>query len=221
MTTARAINKQKRRERILAEARMVIARQGFDALKLRDLADMSGVTVPTIYNLIGNKEEVLKALMMGAFADFESEMEKQPPAPASELPVIMVKTLIRMISRNEEFYRATGLASERVENEPGKPENYGLKRVPLRALAGDLCRRALEEGLLKGDIESESLVEQIMAQYLIAFRDWVHQIITLADLEILSLRGFYIPLAADATDSFRAQLVMQLKALRPSSDTRE
>ena len=73
MHTARSINKQKRRERILTEARTIIAERGFDAFNLRDLAERSALTVPTVYNLIGNKDEILKALILGAFADFETE----------------------------------------------------------------------------------------------------------------------------------------------------
>ena len=58
----RAHNMQKRRTRILAEARGLLARGGFDAMNLRDLARLADVMVPTIYNLIGNKEEVIVAL---------------------------------------------------------------------------------------------------------------------------------------------------------------
>ena len=72
MESTRALNMQKRRETILAQARRVIVEQGFDALNLRDLAQDSGVTVPTIYNLIGNKEELLKALTMGALENYEA-----------------------------------------------------------------------------------------------------------------------------------------------------
>ena len=61
--SVRAHNMQKRRARILAEARGLLARGGFEAMNLRDLARLAAVTVPTIYNLIGNKEEVIVALI--------------------------------------------------------------------------------------------------------------------------------------------------------------
>ena len=95
----------------------MIAEKGFDSLNLRDLAEVSKVTVPTTYNLIGNKEEVLKALMPGAFEDFDTEIKKNPPATAASLPPVMIETLMSMISKNEECYRATALASEREEND--------------------------------------------------------------------------------------------------------
>ena len=50
-----------RREQILETARGLIESKGYEGLTMRNLAAKSGVTVPTIYNLIGNKEEVLFA----------------------------------------------------------------------------------------------------------------------------------------------------------------
>jgi len=50
-----------RRERILAAAREIIGQRGYEALTMRDLARASRVTVPTVYNLVGSKEEVLFA----------------------------------------------------------------------------------------------------------------------------------------------------------------
>ena len=50
-----------RRERILEAARGLIESRGYEGLTMRDLAGASGVTVPTVYNLIGSKEEVLFA----------------------------------------------------------------------------------------------------------------------------------------------------------------
>ena len=51
-----------RRERILDLARDIIAEKGFDGLNLRDLAEKAGVTKPTIYNLIGDKETLIHSV---------------------------------------------------------------------------------------------------------------------------------------------------------------
>ena len=88
---------EKRRVRILAEARKMLAKGGFDALKLRDLAEASDITVPTIYNLIGNKTDILKTLVMGSFAEYEASMEKKLPCPAEQLPALMIDTLMDII----------------------------------------------------------------------------------------------------------------------------
>ena len=213
MSDARAQNMEKRRERILKQARKMLAEGGFDALNLRDLAEVSGITVPTIYNLIGNKAEVLKTLVMGAFADYEASMEDRLPCPTEQLPALMMGTLTEMIARDEDYFRATALASERLENESDEHGDYGFKRAPLRKYAGQLCRDARAEGLLRGEIDSEQLVVQMICNHQIAFRDWAHRVISLEELRKQSLRGFYIALAADAQDAYRDRIAAQLKQL--------
>ena len=52
--SVREFNMAKRRQRILAEARRLIARGGIEALNLRKLAAAAEVTVPTIYNVRSN-----------------------------------------------------------------------------------------------------------------------------------------------------------------------
>ena len=213
MSDIRTLNMEKRRERILEQARKMLAEGGFDALNLRYLAEASDITVPTIYNLIGNKAEVLKALVMGAFADFEASLENRLPCPTQGLPALMMSTFAEIIARDESYYRATALASERLENASDEHGDYGYKRGPLRKYAGMLCRSARKEGLLRGEIDSELLVEQMVGNHQVAFRDWAHHVISLEELRKQSLAGFYIALAADAVDSYRTDINKALREL--------
>jgi AcrR family transcriptional regulator len=213
MSTTRTLNMEKRRERILEQARNMLAQGGFDALNLRDLAEVSDITVPTIYNLIGNKAEVLKALVMGAFAAYEASLQSKLPCPTEELPALMMTTFVEMVDRDESSYRATALATDRLESESAADSDYGFKRAPLRKFAGKLCSDARDEGLLRGEIDGELLIEQMISNHQIAFRDWAHRVISLEELRKQSLRGFYIALAADAEDAYRDRLAARLKQL--------
>lgn len=213
MSDTRTSNMEKRRKRILEQAQKMLAQGGFDALNLRDLAELSGITVPTIYNLVGNKAEVLKALVMGSFAMFETALEDKLPCPTEQLPALMMATFTAMVDRDEDTFRATALASERLENESDERGNYGFKRAPLRKFAGKLCRDARDEGLLRGAIDSHILVEQMIGIHQIAFRDWAHRVISLEELSRQSLRGFYVALAADAEDAYRDRIVAALGRL--------
>ena len=56
-------HKAERRARILQAARRLIARRGVARLNMRDLAEEARVSVPTVYNLIGGKQELLAALL--------------------------------------------------------------------------------------------------------------------------------------------------------------
>ena len=65
-----------RRERILEAARAIIGERGYEGLTMRELAQASRVTVPTIYNLIGSKEAVLFAAVEQQTGDFVSGIER-------------------------------------------------------------------------------------------------------------------------------------------------
>jgi len=72
-------HKADRKARILAEARRLIARHGFEGLTMRDVADAARVSVPTVYNLVGNKYALVEALVEEHFADFISALGAEPP----------------------------------------------------------------------------------------------------------------------------------------------
>ncbi len=51
----------RRRSKILASARLFMSQHAFDKVKLQSLAQDCGVSIQTIYNLIGNREQMLHA----------------------------------------------------------------------------------------------------------------------------------------------------------------
>jgi AcrR family transcriptional regulator len=57
----------RRKSLILAAARQLVTEEGYDQVCIRRLAARSGVTPPTIYNLIGGRDEVLRAALKEAF----------------------------------------------------------------------------------------------------------------------------------------------------------
>ena len=90
-----------RRERILAAARSIIGEHGYERLTMRDLAQASRVTVPTIYNLIGSKEQVLLAAVEQTTGSFVSGIER---APGDVIAVI--DAAVRELLRMPRYYRA-------------------------------------------------------------------------------------------------------------------
>jgi AcrR family transcriptional regulator len=90
-----------RRERILEAARNIIAAHGYEGLTMRDLAEASRVTVPTIYNLIGSKERVLLAAVEQTTGSFVSRIER---APGDVIAV--VDAAIQELLRLPRYYRA-------------------------------------------------------------------------------------------------------------------
>jgi len=147
-----------RRQRILAAARGIVAARGYEALTMRELAQASRVTVPTLYNLIGGKEAVLAAAVEEQTARFLARIERRRGAsPAARLLSVIdactrellglpayYRTLLHLLYRAE----AAGPVRARVDAALGGELAAALDAI---AEAGELAawvdRRALLRSL--------------------------------------------------------------------------
>ncbi len=98
---ARRQQMAERRERILEAARGLIESRGYEGLTMRDLAHAGGVTVPTVYNLIGSKEEVLFAADEEQTRHFVDDLER-----AHGDLIGVVDATVRQLLRRPRYYRA-------------------------------------------------------------------------------------------------------------------
>jgi len=156
--------KTARRERILVAARTLIEDHGYDGLTMRDLADASGVTVPTVYNLIGSKEQVLLAAVEDQTRPFVSGLE----GAAGDL-LDVVEAAVRQMVRRPRYYRALlrVLATSR--------QAAAARRHVDRALTDQIDRalRRLEtRGGLEPWVDLDTLAERIHAQLDAAALEW-------------------------------------------------
>lgn len=84
-SSRRWIAMRNRRAHILAMTRRLIAEESYDHVVMRRLADRSDVTIPTIYNLIGGRDEVLRLAISEAlrakiiFARAKAELKQINP----------------------------------------------------------------------------------------------------------------------------------------------
>ncbi len=209
----RAINMQKRRDRILTEARRVIAEKGFDALNTRDLAKAAGVTAPTLYNLIGNKEQILHGLLMEAVERIEERLVSFDNAPPLEMAEAIVLQSTDLYREDENFYRAAVIASDRVSVSFGQSGGSSLISERSVQMAARASAAAISQGLLRGNVSAQALGEQMFICYRSPFRDWAFGLIDLDEFARQALRGFYMCLAADAVETFRAQLLRKIRKL--------
>ena len=139
-----------RRERILEAARSIIAERGYEGLTMRDLAHSSRVTVPTIYNLVGSKEQVLFAAVEQTTGSFVSSLAR---APGDVIAVVdaAVSELLRM----PRYYRALLLVL--LTKEAAGP----ARRHADQALANQLGA-ALDELLVIGrDAQHHEVAQQL------------------------------------------------------------
>ncbi len=209
----RAHNMQKRRARILAEARGLLARGGFDAMSLRELARLADVTVPTIYNLIGNKEEVIVALMSEALTEIESRIVTASDDEPLVRAVAVVTASTALFAEDEEFYRPAFLAVEFLEQSGPHHDKVARLYAWGRRFIDDGIAACREAGLLRGAVKAEVIGDLVFRSYRANCRAWASAQCALAEFGRLTLLDIYLALAADAIDAFRQQLVKKISAL--------
>ncbi|HMM74254.1 MAG TPA: TetR/AcrR family transcriptional regulator [Gammaproteobacteria bacterium] len=209
----RARNMQKRRARILAEARGLLARGGFEAMNLRELARLADVTVPTIYNLVGNKEEVIVALMSEALAEIEARIGTADKVEPLERAVAVVTASTALFAEDEDFYRPAFLAVEYLEQSGPHHDKVARLYAWGRRFIDEGIAACRDAGLLRGDVRPAVLGDLVFRSYRSHCRAWAGGHCSLAEFARLTLLDIHLALAAAAIEAFRPPLVKRITAL--------
>lgn len=212
-TSVREFNMAKRRRRILAEARLLITRGGIEALNLRALAAAADVTVPTIYNLIGKKEALVIALFTDALAEIEQRVRSAAHGSALEVTEAVVAESTGLFAEDENYFRSAFIALEHLDQT--QAHHAAAERVyawGCRMITSGLnaCRDA---GLIAGRIPAALLGDQILRGYRSSCRAWACGQLSIEEFRASALSDVYTCLAADAVETFHAQLVRKIAAL--------
>lgn len=211
-SSIRAANMAKRRELIVSHARTVIAAEGYDALKLRDLAARAGVTVPTIYNLIGGKADVL-ALIIDELVDRLLVVQQDSEGRDIEFSFeAQINDLATLMATDESYFRAAFIAGDR-SGLFGLDSASGIYARSVK-LPITTCKQAQAVGLLKGTVSAEQMGRQIYGCYRLARQDWTNGYFELEAFRVQALTGVFLCLAADASPAFHTRLMSRIAALK-------
>ena len=152
-TPARLASSQLRRIRRVVDAAITLAeRGGFDAVKLRDVAEASGVALGTLYKYFRSKEEILLFAVNEDMERLEAVMGEKPPR--GETPTERVTEFFARATRG--FVRRTDYAQAVLRGVASSPSSTAvqqagfhlrLSRMVVAALRGEpaLLRLALAE----------------------------------------------------------------------------
>lgn len=222
MTATNALSKRQqsiadRKDRIFAAAREIIAADGYDALTTRGLAQAAGVTVPTLYNLVGDKAAIVSAMAIASIEELWERLEFNRRATPLEMADAVIDEAFAKISEDKAFSRGTFIALQRL----GIAFSYHPTRDDAGAhaarrsvdMAEFAVRAAGRLGQLRGTLPAHELAVQMFAAYRAALDDWLSDAIDLLEMRRRQRWGFYLVLASDASDAFRAELLTRLAAL--------
>lgn len=217
MSSKREQSIAQRKERILAAAIEIIARDGYDALTTRGLAEAAGVTVPTLYNLVGDKVAIISAMAVASIDELWERVKVDTRATPLEMIDALIDEAYDQILENPTYNRGALLALERVgiafAYHPDRDDPGADSARRSVALAEYACRAAQQLGQLRGNLDARELAVQMFSAYRTPLDDWLHEAIDEREMLRRQRLGFYSLLAADASDAFREILLERIATL--------
>lgn len=184
-----------RRERILESARELIEIGGYDRLTMRDLAQASDVTVPTIYNLVGNKAQVLLAAVEEQTRAFVSALDRA----RGDLLELVEATVCELVHRPR-YYRSLLMVLMR------SGQTDAARRYAGQALGAQIDRalsdiEAVDE--LVDWVDRPVLAERIHAHIDFVSIDWARGGLTNVDFRTAALLDVTVMMLGVTTGSTR------------------
>lgn len=211
MSTLRARNMEERRQRILDAARAIILKDGIDALTTRGIAVAAGVSAPTLYNLIGGKDDIIRAMVVKSVEDVKARLKLDQHKSALDMIETVIEAVTDTDAEGSDFARAITVGSDRIVGAFASAGDSGAlvsqAGVISVEIATTVCRTAIAQGVLRGNMPADELGQQLFASYRGPRRDWAYRLISIEEAKRRIRRGFYLTLAADAAPEFREVLL--------------
>ncbi len=214
-SVSREDNKRVRRGKIFSVARSIIHSDGVEGLSLRGLAEQAGVTVPTLYNLIGSRGAILSALCEDALDELDKRLQDvgaQNSGLAQAEAIVVIS--VELFTSDPKTFRAVFEALEQLTSPRGTTPRAARALARCASLQVNACRTARANGDLCGTLDPRLLGEQILALYRMAMRRWVVREIDGPAFMQHALFGLFTCLLADASPRAASILRGRLKSIQ-------
>ena len=211
----REANVAARKRRILDSARTLLKESGPDGLSMRKLAKDAGLSVTTLYNLLGSREAILQALIR----DSDQRLEAATPddraarTPLGRASRAMEGVLQHMIDNGDLLrplivaHFSSGYVATLGKTDEG--EHFRSAKDAIRAALAE----AQASGQLRNTIGQDFLEAQLYAGWGLALDQWAFGLIDDETLRLSSLSCFYVVLLAIAEPEVRPGIEKELRRL--------
>lgn len=200
-------HKRRRRERITTAARLLLAEQGVEGLSMRTLAERAELSVSTLYNLHGSREEILVAVIESTLDDLARRVGAAPPGPPLVRLHHLIDAFLDLFGEDEAVHRAVLLAALADERK--------LIFIPsaLRVIerVRDLLSEARRAGSVTGPLADDLVATELFDLCLFQVRDWANGYVSLAALRARLHYALVTMLMATCSESERAQLAREAR----------
>jgi AcrR family transcriptional regulator len=197
------------RRRVLRAARALVAQQGLEALTMRQLALEAEMSVASLYNLIGGRDQIVRALGMYFLEELDEafvQLRAQDPLErARELLIAVVDAVTKELPKSV----LLALLSD--------AELYHTNLVPSWqpsvALADEL-RAMVAAGMLTNELSVSLIAKQVWRSHMGFLRQWAAGSIEEPVLRAAILHNLDLCLLGVATPASRKHLLAHARSLQ-------
>jgi AcrR family transcriptional regulator len=170
-----AKQREERKRRILEVARKLIAEKGYDGITMRELAELSLVSVPTLYNLFGGKNELLFAAVESYFSDLLGDSALSGAGVGLDRILFLTKMLGRETPRHAQHARSLMGFFGNISDAGGIHELVAQQLTAQFRTAVDEMQQTRQ---LAAWVETGPLAERLASQLSITMFEWARQQLT-------------------------------------------
>ncbi|HYD10470.1 MAG TPA: TetR/AcrR family transcriptional regulator [Acidimicrobiales bacterium] len=201
-------NKAKRRDAVLDAALALLDDPRSGSLTTEQIAEGAQVSVATVYNLVGTREELLVALLDRVVAELVISIAD---APIDDDPVAVLRHLI---DRSVDALTSRPTAYRAIVRQLTASESTGVHtKLSPAAAAGELLRQAQQRNVVLPDLDADALAMQIYLSYNGALLRWSVGALSDTALRAAAHHGLLAVLAAAAAPRARTRLVDELRSV--------
>ena len=200
---------ERSRRRILEAAGRMLESGDLGDLSMRDLAAEADVSVRTIYNVIGEKDRVITALVQDSFDAIDFRLENSQVTDPIERIWEAVATSVDTYIQNVPRAIIAAVITDLRLNAAIAPRWTG-RRILLDAVEG-----AARAGMLRDDVAPTRLLHQAGPTHAHRLHQWAVGLIDDASLHASVLYAYDVSLLAVARPKARARLLEHMATLEP------
>lgn len=146
-------------ESILAAARELLANDGFEAMSFEAIAQMTGVTRPTIYRRWPSKAHLASEIAHGGDASIADVLDREGLRPQIKA---FLEQLVSQYERPEMRAATAGLAVSYMRTPELRAELHDPLEKATRAKFAAIVEKALQCGLMRSGTEADTLFDTLV-----------------------------------------------------------
>lgn len=212
MPTVRERGKARRKESIIQAAKKLLAEGGMEGLSTRKLAEEAGLSVHTLYALVGSKDEILDAVMEDNHERVLSDILQIDAKHPIEKIFAIVASTYKIIDEDSAAQKPLMRVLMTLYYEGNLNPRPWWLLAQEKGWMETAVAEAIRQKLLRPDFEPALVANMLMKIYLANLREYLFDQVDLETFRDATAAEFWVCLLGLANEDLRKTYLRRAKA---------